>query len=184
MIIQRLFSDKKKEKNHKKSNAVYAAGIGSEVVGAGIIGKTTGKAKGIKEATEEHLKGTDEYKKWAVENKKTSKVADELVNDIKKAQKNTLKSKNIKLKDKAKMLVNLESMKRDAKKHSKTLKNAAEDAVKKVGNSNAKDYLKSSKKSLALGVGASALGAGLVGKSIKMRKEEDSKAKKDDNSKK
>ena len=183
MIIQRLFSEKK-EKNHRKSNAVYAAGIGSGVVGAGILGKTIGEAKGIKKATEEHLRGTDEYKKQAAENKKASKAADELVNNIKKTQKNTLKSKNIKLKDKAKMLVNLESMKRDAKKHSKNLKNAAEDAVKKVGNSSAKDYLKSSKKSLALGIGASALGAGLVGKSIKMRKEEDSKAKKNDNSKK
>lgn len=184
MIIQRLFSDKKKEKSHKKSNAVYAAGIGSGMVGAGILGKTTGEAHGIKKATEEYLRGTDEYKKWAAENKKTSKVADNLANNIKKAQKNTLKSKNIKLKDKAKMLVNLESMKRDAKKHSKTLKNAAEDAVKKIGNSEARKHLKGNKKSLALGVGASALGAGLVGKSIKMRKEEDSKAKKDDNPKK
>jgi hypothetical protein len=179
MIIQRLFSEKKKsEKNHKKSNAVYAAGVGSGMVGAGILGKRRGEASGIKEATVEYLRGTDEYKKAAEKYKGEAKVADELTNEIKEAQKNTLKSKNIKLKDKAKRLVSLESMKRDAKKHSKTLKNAAENTAKKVGDYAANDYLKSSKKSLALGVGASALGAGLVGKSIKMRKEEDSKDKK------
>ena len=66
MVIQRLFSEKKKsEKNHKKSNAVYAAGVGSGIVGAGILGKRRGEANGIKEATVEYLKGTDEYKKAA-----------------------------------------------------------------------------------------------------------------------
>jgi hypothetical protein len=120
MIIQRLFSEKK-EKIHKKSNAVYATGAGLSIAGGGILGNTIGRAKGRKLAAEEYLREA---------------TADK------------------------------------------------EGEIKKIGNVVAKKYLKSKKGTLALGAGTTALGVGLVGKSIKMREEEDSKAKKNDNSKK
>jgi hypothetical protein len=176
MIIQRLFSEKK-EKNHKKSNAVYATGVGLSMAGAGVLGNTFGKAKGRKLAAEENLRETDTYKEAAKKDKKISEEAKKLVAETKNAQKNILNSKTIKPTDKVKSLIKLESVKRHAKKLSK--RNLAEKGVKEVGNSVAKSYLKGKKGTLALSAGTAALGAGLVGKSVKMRKEEDSKSKKD-----